>query len=100
VRPLAVVLVVAMLGSAAVVFYGLVMDRTGQAIAFTVAGMFVLGVTLAIAAFVLASGAVSEGRAGHVLRCLFAGLLGGLFAIAASGSLAGAVVFGVLSRSV
>jgi hypothetical protein len=35
-----------------------------------------------------------------VLRCLLAGVVGGVLAIAASGALAGAVIFGVLSRSV
>ena len=40
-----VILLLALIGSAAVVFYGLFMDRTGQAIALTVAGLIVLGVT-------------------------------------------------------
>ena len=46
-----VLLLVALVGSAAVVFYGLFMDRTGQAIALTVAGLIVL-IVLGVAALI------------------------------------------------
>jgi len=93
------VLLVALIGSAAVVFYGLVLDRSGQAIAFTVAGLFVLGVTSAVIAVGCAVGVVNAGREGRGFRALLGGLLGGAFALGAAGSLAFAVIFGVLAMS-
>jgi hypothetical protein len=94
---LRIALLVVLIGSAAVVFYGLVLDRTGQAIAFTVAGLFVLGVTCAVIAIGLAIGAVSAGRDGRGVRAFASAIGGGLFALGASGALAGAVIFGVLA---
>jgi len=93
-------LVTALVGAAAVVFYGLILDHSGQAIAFAVAGLFVLGVTLAVSAVLLAVGAVNAGRAGHAIRALLGAFVGGLFAIASAGALAGAVIFGMLARTV
>lgn len=95
-----ILLLVTLLAAAAVVFYGLVLDRTGQAIAFTVAGLFVLGVTLVVISVGFAIGAVGAGRAGHGFRAIFGGLVGGLFALAAAGSLAGAMIFALLTRTV
>jgi hypothetical protein len=89
-----IILLVALVGSAAVVFYGLVMDRTGQAIALTVAGLVVLGVTAAVVSIGLAIGAISTGQDGRGIRALGGAFLGGLFAIGAAGALAGAVIFG------
>ena len=93
-------LVTAIVASAAVVFYGLILDHSGQAIAFAVAGLFVLGVTLAVGAVLLAVGAVNAGRAGHAIRASLGAFVGGLFALACAGSLAGAVILGVLARTV
>jgi hypothetical protein len=92
-----VILLLALLGSAAVVFYGLVLDRTGQAIALTVAGLVVLGVTAAVISVGLAIGAISAGQDGRGLRALGTAFLGGLFALGAAGALAGAVIFGYIS---
>jgi hypothetical protein len=94
-----VALLVVWIGSAAVVFYGLVLDRTGQALAFTVAGLFVLGVTSAVLAMGCAVDAVNSGQAGRGLRAFAGGVVGGLFALAAAGALAGAVVFGVIATT-
>lgn len=93
-------LLAALIGSAAVVFYGLVMDRTGQTIAFTVAGLFVLGVTSAVVSVGFAMGAITAGRSGSGIRAFLSAIIGGLFALGASGSLAGAVIFGLLARTV
>ena len=98
--PLKLVVAAALVGSAAVVVYGLVMDRTGQAIAFTVAGLGVLGLSLAIAAVWFASAGIQAGRDGYAIRAILGGIFGGLFALAAAGALAGAVIFGLLTRSV
>lgn len=91
-------LVVALLGSAAVGIYGLFIDRTGRTIAFTVAGLAILGVTLAIVSLQLARASVSAGQRGRGGRAIGAALLGGLCAFAASGSLGTAVVLGLLAR--
>ena len=92
-----IILIVALLGSAAVVFYGLVMDRTGQAIALPVAGLFVLGVTCAVISVGLAIGAISAGQDGRGLRAIAGAFVGGLFALAAAGALAAAMVFGYIT---
>lgn len=92
-----VILVLALLGSAAVVFYGLVMDRTGQAIALTVAGLLVLGVTCAVISVGLAIGAIGAGQDGRGLRAVTGAFVGGLFALAAAGALAAAMVFGYIT---
>jgi hypothetical protein len=94
-----IVLLLALVGSALVVLYGLVLDRTGQAIAFTVAGLFVLGVTSAVIAIGLAVGAVNAGQSGRGIRAFADGFVGGLFALGAAGALAGAVIFAVLAGS-
>ncbi len=91
-----IILLVALLGSAAVVFYGLVMDRTGQAIALTVAGLVVLGVTAAVISVGLAISAISAGQDGRGIRAFAAALVGGCFALGAAGALAGAVIFALL----
>jgi hypothetical protein len=90
-------LLVTMIGAGAVVVYGLVFDRSGQALPFTVAGLFVLGVTMAITAVVLAMAAIDAGRQGRGIRATVGAFVGGLFAIGASGSLAGALIFGMLA---
>lgn len=92
-----VILILALLGSAAVVFYGLVMDRTGQAIALTVAGLLVLGVTSAVISVGLAMGAIGAGQDGRGLRALAGAFMGGLFALGAAGALAAAMVFGYIT---
>jgi hypothetical protein len=91
-----VILLLALVASAAVVFYGLFMDRTGQAIALTVAGLIVLGVTSVVISVGLAIGAISAGQAGRGIRALGGAFLGGLFALGASASLAGAFVYGYI----
>jgi hypothetical protein len=100
VTPGRIALAVALVGSAAVVFYGLFVDRTGRTIAFTVAGLAVLGVTLAILSLLLAKASVSEGRGGRGGRAVGAAFLGGLCAFAASGSMGAAVVLGLLARPI
>ena len=89
-----VLLLVALVGSAAVVFYGLFMDRTGQAIALTVAGLIVLGVTSVVISVGLAIGAISAGQDGRGIRGTAGAFLGGLFALGAAASLAGAFIYG------
>jgi hypothetical protein len=95
-----VILLVALVASAAVVVYGLLLDRSGQAIPFTVAGLLVLGVTAAVISVGLAKGAFSAGNEGRAIRAIGGALLGGLFALGASASLLLAVVLGYIRVSV
>ena len=78
------------------VFYGLFADRTGQAIALTVAGLIVLGVTAAVISVGLAIGAIGAGQDGRGIRAMAGAFLGGLFALGAAASLAGAFVYGYI----
>jgi hypothetical protein len=91
-----VILLLALVGSAAVVLFGLFMDRTGQAIALTVAGLIVLGVTAAVISLGLAISAISAGQDGRGIRAVAGAFLGGLFALAAAASLAGAFMYGYI----
>jgi hypothetical protein len=89
-----IILFVALLASAAVVIYGLIFDRSGQAIALTVAGLLVLGVTSAVISVGLATQAVGAGQEGRGIRAVAGAFVGGLFALGASASLMLAVVLG------
>jgi len=91
-----VMLLVAMVAGAAVAAYGLFVDKGAQQIALTTAGLFLLGVALAVAGFLLGMSAVGNGRDGRGGRAMVLAFLGGLFVLAAAGSLAGAVVLAVV----
>ncbi len=95
-----VILLVALVASAMVVVYGLLFDRSGQAIPFTVAGLLVLGVTAAVISVGFAKGAFSAGNEGRSIRAIGGALLGGLFALGASASLLLAAILGYIRVSV
>ena len=96
--PARISVVLVLLASGAVTFYGLILDRSGQNIAFTVAGLVVFGICLAfIAAWFLAR-ALADARWGRTGGALIGGLAGGIFAIGAAMSLAAASVFAILTR--
>jgi hypothetical protein len=95
-----IILLVALVASAVVVVYGLLLDRSGQSIPFTVAGLLVLGVTAAVISVGLARGALRAGNEGRGIRAIAGAFLGGLFALGASASLLVAVVLGAIRMSV
>jgi hypothetical protein len=97
--PARFVFLVALVASSAVSVYGLFVDRSGMQFPIAASGLAVLGVTLVILAFWLATAAVRAGRRGSMGRALFSALIGGLCALVASGALGAAVIFGVLSQS-
>ena len=99
VTPFRVVLLIALVGSAAVAAYSLLVARGSQSIAITVAALAVFGVTMALLSLTLAASAVRAGRDGHGIRAILGGLFGGLFALGASGALAAAVIFALLSQT-
>ena len=88
-----IAVVVVMVASGLVVLYGLILDRTGQNIAFTVAGLAVLGLTLAFVSAWFLSRALTDARWGRTAGSLLGAAMGGLFAIGAAGCLAAASVF-------
>ncbi len=93
-----IAVIVILILSGLVVFYGLILDRTGQNIAFTVAGLVVFGLCLAFIAAWFLGRALSDARWGRTAGALLGGLAGGIFAIGAAMSLAAASVFAILTR--
>ena len=88
-----IAVVVVMVLSGVVVLYGLILDRTGQNIAFTVAGLAVLGLTLAFTSAWFLSRALADARWGRTAGSLIGAAMGGLFALGAAGCLAAASIF-------
>jgi hypothetical protein len=97
VTPARFLLVLLLIGSGAVAIYGMFFDRTRLQIPLTVSGLAVFGVGLVLLALMFARGAARLGRQGAGGRALLAALLGGLCAFGAAGSLAGAVILGILA---
>lgn len=93
-----IAVVVVLILSGLVVFYGLILDRSGQNIAFTVAGLVVFGITLAFVAAWCLQRALANARWGRSGGALLGGLVGGIFAIGAAMALAAASVFAILTR--
>ncbi|MFN8622882.1 MAG: hypothetical protein U0869_19265 [Chloroflexota bacterium] len=90
------VLLLGIIVGAAVAAYGLLIDKSGQNIAFATAGLFILGISLAISGFLLGMSAIGSGREGRGVRGLALAFLGGLFLLAAAGALAGATIFAIV----
>ena len=88
-----IAVVVVMVVSALVVLYGLILDRSGQNIAITVAGLAVLGLVLAFTSAWFLTRALTDARWGRTAGSLLGAAMGGLCAVAAAGCLAAAAVF-------
>jgi hypothetical protein len=99
VTPARFLLVLLLIGSGGVALYGVFFDRTRLQIPLTVSGLAVFGVCLALLALMFARGAASLGRRGSGGKAFLAALLGGVCALGAAGSLAGAVVLGILAAA-
>ena len=93
-----IAVVIVLVASGLVVFYGLVLDRTGQNIAFTVAGLVVFGLAMAFVAAWFLGRALTDARWGRSGGALLGGLAGGLFAIGSAMALAAASIFAILTR--
>jgi hypothetical protein len=98
VTPGRIATIVVLLASGAVVFYGLLLDRSGQNVAFTVAGLAVMGGTLAFVAAWFLGRALAAARQGRGAPAITGAALGGFCAIGAAGCLAAASVFAILTR--
>jgi hypothetical protein len=88
-----IAVVVVMVASGLVVFYGLLLDRSGQNLAFTVAGLVVLGLTMAFTAAWFLSRALRDARWGRTAGSLLGAAMGGIFALGAAGCMAAASIF-------
>ena len=83
--------------SGVLAFYGLVLDRSGQNITFTVIGLLVFGLCLVFGAAWLLGRALTDARRGRTGGALLGGLAGGLCAIGAAMSLAAASIFAIVT---
>jgi hypothetical protein len=97
-KPVRLAIILVLVASGAVVFYGLLLDRSGQNVAFTVAGLAVMGGTLAFVAAWFLGRALTAARDGRSGPAITGGALGGLRAIGSAGCLAAASVFAILTR--
>lgn len=82
-----------MIASALVVFYGLLLDRSGQNLAFTVAGLVVLGLTFVLTSAWFLSRALRDAKWGRTAGSLLGAAMGGILAVGAAGCLAAASIF-------
>ena len=90
-------LLVLVVGAFVVVAYGLYVDNSGFRLPLIVSGLAVLGIAAGLLGFSLAGEAFRQGRTGHGLKALAMAFIGGLFVMGAAGSLAGAIVLGILT---
>ena len=89
-----------LVASGVVVLCGLVFDRTGQNIAFTVAGLAVFGVLSAFVAAWFLFASLRAARQGRALRAIVGAFVGGLFCVGSSMALAAAAIFALLTLTV
>ena len=87
-------LLLLIVGSGAVVIYGLFVDTSNPLI---VSGLAVGGIASGLLGFSLAGSAIRLGEHGRGWRALGTAFVGGLFVMGAAGALAGAIVLGILT---
>jgi hypothetical protein len=92
-------LLLLIVGSGAVVLFGLLGGASNAQLPLVVSGLAVGGIASGILGFSLARSAVTQGQTGHGGRALTAAFVGGLFVLGAAGALAGAIVLGILTAS-
>jgi hypothetical protein len=92
-------LLVLIVGASAIVLYGVLIDTSGLRLPMIVSGFAVLGIASGILGFSLATAAVRLGQHGRGWAALGLAFAGGLFVLVAAGSLAGAIVLGILTTA-
>ena len=90
-------LFVVVIGAALVAGYGLFIDSADTKLPLVVSGLAVLGLSLGLLGFMLAGAAIQAGEEDRGLKALGIALLGGLCVMIAAGSLAGAIILGILT---
>jgi hypothetical protein len=91
-----VLLALLALGAAAVAFFGF-LDRSAMQLPIIIVGLGLLGVSLLVLSLSLARASVQLGGQDSAGRALLAAFFGGLCILGAAGSLAGAIVLGMLT---
>ena len=95
VTPFRAVMLVAIVGSALLIAYGVV-DRTANQIPILAAGLAVLGLTLGAVAVACVVTIIRAGRDGRAALAFWAALAGGVAVVAAAGCLAAAIVMAMV----
>jgi hypothetical protein len=96
---LRVMLVVLMIGAAALTFYALLVDNSAARLPLLVSGLAVGGIAAGIFGFSLAGSAVRLGQRGFAGRATLVAFFGGLFVVGAAGALSGAIILGILTAA-
>ena len=94
---LRVMLVVLMIGAAAIAFYALLVDNSAARLPLLVSALAVGGISAGIFGFSLAGSAVRLGQRGFAGRATLVAFVGGLFVLGAAGALSGAIILGILT---
>ncbi len=97
--PLRIVLILICFVAAAVAAFGLLFDTAGTRLPLVVSGLTVLGLCLGLLGFSLAGSAARLGRDGRGGWALIVAFVGGVLVLGAAGSLAVAIVLGILAAS-
>jgi len=100
VTPVRVMLCILAIGAAVVVAFALFVDSSQTKLPLLVASLSVLGITIGVLGFVLAGAAVRLGHDGFLGRALLAAFVGGLLVLGAAGSVAMAIILGILAGGV
>ena len=95
--PLKVMLFALAVLAGLVVLYGLFAESGALKLPLIVSGLAVMAISLGLLGFALAGSAVSLGESGRSGRALVTAFVGGLFVLVAAGSLAAAIVLGILA---
>ena len=98
VTPFRVVIFVALVVSAAVAAYSLLVARGSQVIPVTVAALSVFAVSAALLGINIGAGAMGSARDGRVGRSIVGALSGGFLCLAAAGAASAAIILGMLAR--
>lgn len=90
-------LLLLMVGAGAIALYGLFAGASGLQLPLVVSGLAVGGIAAGLLGFSLAGSAVRLGEQSRLGRALLTAFVGGLLVMGAAGSLAGAIVLGILT---
>ncbi len=97
---MSIVLWVLAIGAGIVAAYALFLDNAPSKLPLLVSSLAVLGIVLGILGFRFAGSAARTGEDGRLGRALTIAFVGGLLVLAAAGSLAMAIVLGILAGGI
>ena len=98
--PLRIALTVLAIGAAAVTAFALFIDSSQTKLPLLVASLAVFGICVGLLGFGLAGTSLRIGREARLGRSLLVAFIGGVFVLVAAGSLAMAIVLGILAGGV